>query len=106
MAPDLSIHYFYTLPSYSLASLDLSSANIFVLSAYGAADTEMTSSETRADALHFPGDAVLTSFNLGHYDFAYSQCSGNSPGPTTGSSNLTAATAACLTTYYLSLPIR
>jgi hypothetical protein len=106
MAPDLSIHYFYTLPSHPPASLDLSSANIFVLLAYGAADSIVTSSQARADALRFPGDAVLTSFNLGHYDFAYRQCSGNSPGPTTGSSNLTAAPAAYLTTYYFLLPIQ
>ncbi|GAQ86509.1 hypothetical protein KFL_002930060 [Klebsormidium nitens] len=90
-----------TLP----ASLDLSSANLLVLSAYGATDTVVTSSQARADALRLPGDAVLTSFNLGHYDFAYSQCSQNSPGPTTGGSNLTAATARYLTTYYFSFPI-
>lgn len=66
------------------ADVDMVDVNVVVVALYGGRDTVVTPKAVEGSFVRFPGDAYVVTFGeLGHYDFAYSECVGNAirPGP-------------------------
>lgn len=58
--------------------VNMANLNIFVVALYGQKDSVVTPETVEESFSRMPGDSDVTSFpNLGHYDFAKSECVGN-----------------------------
>jgi pimeloyl-ACP methyl ester carboxylesterase len=58
--------------------VDMADLNLLVVALYGQKDSVVTPFTVENSFSRFPGDSQVTSFpNLGHYDFARSECAGN-----------------------------